>query len=420
MEKRIKDRYERNVKRIANSTLAQFEDKLQVFEPLSYFINVLKKAFVDLQEDEERYIGSYCVMIPDEIIYGLGYRPLRLCASHSTAALVGDDIVPRDACPVVKASAAFHYMNIMPMYKQCKCAVVPMTCDAKKKSAEVMAQYLPIIPMPFYASKNNRTFEQSVCDLKSLIKTLENITGSKFSNKKLLKSYREINMAQQEAYILYSYLQMDNPPIDGSVVMMIINSFCYSEPLEWAEKTAMINRKIEEILNDREERRNKKPRVFIAGSPISFPNYKVPFLLEELGAQIVGDESCLAGRLLYDPVVPRDESENSMIRALAARYISACTCPVFDDVEDRKIELMEKVRKSKAEGIIYHVLRGCTPYDFELSMIEEAAKEYDIPILRIETDFSSEDVEQVKIRFEAFVEMIEKRRRRNGKILSRI
>ena len=83
--------------------------------------------------------------------------------------------------------------------------------------------------------------------------------------------------------------------------------------------------------------------------------------------------------------------------------------------------LMEKVRNAKAEGIIYHVLRGCTPYDFELPMIEKVAREYDIPLLRIETDFSSEDVEQVKIRFEAFVEMIEKRRRTvNGKVLSRI
>ena len=230
-----------------------------------------------------------------------------------------------------------------------------------------------------------------------------------------------INYAQQQAYVLYNYLQMDNPPIEGSTVMLMLNSFCYAKPLEWADQVAQINKNIEVHLAVREERKNKKPRVFIAGSPISFPNYKVSFLLEELGAQIVGDESCLSGRLLYDPVMPKDESEESMIRALAARYISACTCPVFDNVEDRRTALFEKVKLSKAEGIIYHVLRGCTPYDFELPMIEKVAKECDIPVLRIETDFSSEDIEQVKIRFEAFVEMIEKRRRTaNGKVLSRV
>ena len=421
METKVKERYERNVKRIANSTLAHFQDKIDKFPSLDYFIGVLSKTFVDLEADDEQYIGSYCVMIPDEIIYGFGYRPLRLCGSHSTAALVGDDIVPRDACPVIKASVAFNYMNIMPIYKQCKCAIVPMTCDGKRKSAELLAQYMPIIPMPFYAAKNNRTFEQNVYDLRGLVQTLGQVTGKTFSYKKLLQAYREINYAQQQAYVLYNYLQMENPPIEGSTIMMMLNSFCYARPLEWAQQAVQINRQIRAHLAIREERKNKKPRVFIAGSPISFPNYKVPFLIEELGAQIVGDESCLSGRLLYDPVVPKDKSEQSMIRALAARYISACTCPVFDDVEDRQTALFEKVKNAKAEGIIYHVLRGCIPYDFELPMIEKFAKEYDIPVLRIETDFSSEDIEQVKIRFEAFVEMIEKRRRSaNGKVLSGI
>ena len=155
MEARVKERYERNVKRIANSTLANFQDRQVQLPSLNYFIEVLSNAFVTLKEDSEQYIGSYCVMIPDEIIYGFGYRPLRLCASHSTAALVGDDIVPRDACPVVKASIAFNYMRIMPMYQQCKCAIVPMTCDGKRKSAELLARYMPIIPMPFYSAKRS-------------------------------------------------------------------------------------------------------------------------------------------------------------------------------------------------------------------------------------------------------------------------
>jgi len=68
------------------------------------------------------------------------------------------------------------------------------------------------------------------------------------------------------------------------------------------------------------------------------------------------------------------------------------------------------LRQTKAEGVIYHILRGCTPYDFELSMVEQLAEKLNIPVLRVETDFSAEDAEQVKIRLEAFVELIEQRR----------
>lgn len=410
MKQNMRERYIRNIKKVAGSALNQFQKYIEKYEEMKYFTGVLKRVFVDLEETSVKYIGSYCIMIPDELIYGFGYQPLRLCASHATAALIGEDVVPRDACPVVKASVGFHYMNVMPIYKQCKCAVIPMTCDAKRKSAEIMSHYLPVIPMPFYAHKSNDTFEQTVYDLHGLIQSMEKILGIRFSDQKMIEAYQDIQYAQQQIYALSQFMKADEPPITGSSFMMILNSFCFTNPREWGEHVAKLNQEIACHKQVEEERRSRRPRVYIAGSPISFPNYKIPFLVEELGGVLAGDESCMAGRLLYDPVIPADLSRISMIRALAARYTAACTCPVFDAVEDREMNLLEKIHTTRAEGIIYHVLRGCTPYDFELSFLEKMAETNDIPIIRIETDFSAEDVEQVKIRIEAFLELIERRR----------
>lgn len=216
----------------------------------------------------------------------------------------------------------------------------------------------------------------------------------------------------EEKYLLQRKLYEKNPPIKGSQVMFALNSFIYTDPLEWEMSTRKLLADIEE--KEVKVPKRQRPRVFIAGAPVSFPNYKVPLMIEELGAQIVGDESCLSGRLLYDPVVPMDFSTTNMVRALAARYIAACTCPVFDNIEDRLASLKTRLDESGAEGIIYHVLRGCVPYDFELAAVEKWAEEENIPLLRVETDFSTEDVEQIKIRFEAFVEMIDQRRKRTS------
>jgi benzoyl-CoA reductase/2-hydroxyglutaryl-CoA dehydratase subunit BcrC/BadD/HgdB len=60
----------------------------------------------------------------------------------------------------------------------------------------------------------------------------------------------------------------------------------------------------------------------------------------------------------------------------------------------------------KIDGIIYHVLKGCVSYDFELSRVEKTMKERDIPVLRIETDYNPEDIEQLRTRIEAFVEVL--------------
>ncbi len=407
MEQRTKDRYIRNIQRLANVAI----ENIAPDNDFAFFKKVYQDAFCSFEGNENKYIGSYCVMIPDEIIHALGYLPLRLCAGHQIPAYLGEEFIPRDACPVVKASVGFHAMQVLPMYNQCETAIMPMTCDGKRKSAEVLSQFLPIIPVPISMSKDHAAFEKTIATFQALVKTLEYHTGVKLSNKKLKQACVEINEAQKQAYLLQEKLQAKNPQIKGSELMFVMNSFIYTKPSIWKEEAKKLLQIIEEREKNPKIPKRQRPRVFIAGSPISFPNYKVPLLLEELGAQIVGDESCLSGRLMYDPVVPNDDSSMGIIRALAARYVAACTCPVFDSLDDRLCSLKTRYDNSKAEGIIYHVLRGCVPYDFELIAMEEFAERENIPLLRVETDFSAEDVEQVKIRFEAFVEMIEQKRK---------
>ena len=410
MENRTLERYKRNISRVSSGSLKQLTSARDIPKGLEYFTNLLKRTFIDCEKDDSEYIGSYCVMVPDEMLYAFGYRPLRLCAGHSIPAMIGNEIVPRDACPVLKATAGFHAMQVMPIYQQCRLAVLPMTCDGKRKSAALLSQYLPVIPLPLEMDKSENRFTQNLQNMYALMKSISTETGRRLSNRRLIESCKSINTAQQEAYKLYALLSSDNPPVTGSQVMAVLNSYCYDTPESWARHMKILNTELSHKAALMQPPKRKKPRIFIAGSPITFPNYKLPFLLEGLGAQIVGDETCMAGRLLYDPVVPDDYSTDGILRALTARYVCACTCPVFEQTDDRLCSITEKLHQTKAEGVIYHILRGCTPYDFELSMVEQLADKLDIPVLRVETDFSAEDAEQVKIRLEAFVELIEQRR----------
>jgi benzoyl-CoA reductase/2-hydroxyglutaryl-CoA dehydratase subunit BcrC/BadD/HgdB len=44
-------------------------------------------------------------------------------------------------------------------------------------------------------------------------------------------------------------------------------------------------------------------------------------------------------------------------------------------------------------------------YDFEVARVERMMKEAGIPLWRVEMDYNPEDVEQLRTRIEAFVEM---------------
>ena len=85
---------------------------------LNNFYNVLQDVFINLNKqetDEKKYIGSYCIMIPEEIIYAANAIPIRLCSGNYTSYSIGDNSVPRDACPLVKAVVGSYYSKSFPI-----------------------------------------------------------------------------------------------------------------------------------------------------------------------------------------------------------------------------------------------------------------------------------------------------------------
>ena len=70
------------------------------------------------------------------------------------------------------------------------------------------------------------------------------------------------------------------------------------------------------------------------------------------------------------------------------------------------------------DGIVYHVLKGHIEADFELPRIEALAEKRGLPVIRVETDYQQQDVEQLRIRMEAFGEMLRQQRREEARIAS--
>ncbi len=176
----------------------------------------------------------------------------------------------------------------------------------------------------------------------------------------------------------------------------------------WTKAMEKLNNELEKKQqSSRNICKNKAPRIFIAGCPSIFPNWKIPFIIEESGGIVVSEESCTGERLLYDPVAVTEKSLSHLMTSIAAKYIMPCICPSFSPNADRLFRLQQIVEDFNVNGIIYYVLKGCLLYDFELKRVEDTLRDMDIPVLRVETDYNPEDVEQLRTRIEAFMEMLE-------------
>jgi benzoyl-CoA reductase/2-hydroxyglutaryl-CoA dehydratase subunit BcrC/BadD/HgdB len=98
-----------------------------------------------------------------------------------------------------------------------------------------------------------------------------------------------------------------------------------------------------------------------------------------------------------------DETVDEMLDAIVDRYFQV-DCAIFAPNPERLEHIQQMFSEYKADGVIHYGLQFCQPYLMEAIPVEKALEEKNIPCLRIETDYSMEDVGQLKTRVEAFVE----------------
>ena len=121
---------------------------------------------------------------------------------------------------------------------------------------------------------------------------------------------------------------------------------------------------------------------------------------------IAADELCTSERNLVSTTVYDELSEYGLLKALAEKYQLSCSCPTFADNDRRLKNILSIMRDYNIKGIVYHLLKGCHPYDIESFHFEKVFKENGFHFMKIETDYSKEDRENILCRLEAFRETL--------------
>lgn len=372
--------------------------------------NLTDKEFIEeIKKEGKKIIGTFCVFVPEEFIYAAGAIPLRLCAGIFDTVAPVEEFLPRDACPVIKSSLGLIHLKLLPQYEFLDLVVIPTTCDWKMKYGEIINSYFPVWVLNLPHQKEIPSAKRFWKDeLKTFISKLQSITGKRINRRSLRDSIRLLNRAQAVFRKLYKLRQRKRIPIWGSDAMLVMSVYFFSDINKWIDGMERLVSEIEK--RDISVCPDNSPRIMLCGSPIIWPNWKLPFIIESSGGVIVADEFCSSSRIIYDTVQIDEYTERDLFNAVCERYLLPCTCPCFTPNEDRKRRILQMVDDFSVEGVVYHVYKGCFIYDMELYGIEKALKEKGIPVIRIETDYSPEDIEQIRTRIEAFLEMLIARR----------
>jgi benzoyl-CoA reductase/2-hydroxyglutaryl-CoA dehydratase subunit BcrC/BadD/HgdB len=136
---------------------------------------------------------------------------------------------------------------------------------------------------------------------------------------------------------------------------------------------------------------------------MAIPNWKLHSIIEGSGAVVVGEESCVGERNFRDLLDENFSTVDEGLKKMADRYLEI-DCACFTPNDERLENIKSMTKKLRADGVIHYALQFCTPYMMEAYKVEKALGK--IPFMRMETDYSMEDVGQLKTRVEAFLEMV--------------
>lgn len=145
-------------------------------------------------------------------------------------------------------------------------------------------------------------------------------------------------------------------------------------------------------------------RLFLSGHLCQGPKADILDLIEGVGG-IIADDDLYTGYRYYAVDV---EVDGDPIEALAKRYLEK-SLPVptrsYLPVRWEKY-IVERVKASRAQGVVILVVKYCEPHLFNYPFIKEALATAGIPHIMLETEHEVVSLEATRTRLQAFVEML--------------
>ncbi|HBA03734.1 MAG TPA: 3-hydroxyacyl-ACP dehydratase [Clostridium sp.] len=382
-------------------------------ESMDYFNFVIAEIhgvrpaeLIEHQKNGGKVFGTFCVYVPDEIIFAAGAIATGLCGGSQFWVPGGEKVLPSSTCPFIKASVGARLDKTCPFFRIADMYIGETTCDGKKKAWEILGEDVPMHVMDLPQMKRRKDVEGWAEEIKTFMTKVEEFTGNKITAESLSSSIKLINDKRRALARLYELRKQPNPPISGKDVLLISQIAFYDDPTRF---TQMVNKLCDE-LDQRVKQgmgifKEGTKRILFTGTPMAVPNWKLHHIVETSGAAVVAEETCTGTRYFENLVDETKTSIDDMIMALAERYMSI-NCACFTPNSGRIDDIKRLVEEYKADGVIDINLKFCSLYDIEGYTVEKALKEAGIPVLGIETDYNDQDSQQLRTRIGAFVEIL--------------
>ena len=375
---------------------------MKKLNPFKYFANSIDHELEFVGKEKKKgvkIVGIYCEYTPREIILAAGAVPVCLCGTSNDTVSAAEAILPANLCPLIKSSFGYFLTGSCPFITMADMIVAETTCDGKKKMYEIMGQRKRVEVLELTQKSDSvSALKHWTDELRKFRHTLEMEFKVEITDRKLRAAIRVMNRERallKEAF----FLGKSSPPVVTGKELSSIRFRVAGIPGHMEM--------LEEFISQVKARgkNNKIParavRVMLTGCPTGSGSEKVIEIIEECGGVMVCQEACSGIKAVYEMTDEKGEP----LEAIARRHFNLpCSCMTPNR---GRTELIAKLAKEfKPDAIVDLVWQACHTYNVESYLIGEFTKNtLGLPFLKIETDYSASDREQLKVRISALLEI---------------
>jgi bzd-type benzoyl-CoA reductase N subunit len=344
----------------------------------------------------KKVFGYFCSYTPEELLHAAGIHPVRLFGGTEDITLA-DTLMQTFVCPFARGvldtalKGGFDYVDGV---------VHAYTCDATCGlfgiwQRNIKTDFTYMYSPPYFPSEGSLKY--LVRELNKLKAALEKFMGVEITDEAIAASIETFNRKRSALKRLYAIRAANPTPLAGHEVLDVVLAGTIAPPEDFPD---MVDALIKEALHPVGCGQDAQ-RVYISGSELHDP--EILETIESAGATIVGDDLCTGSRSFHNLVEPG----GNPIEALARRYTARTPCPSRLPVERRLEFILEGIRASRAESLIFVIQKFCDPHLAEQPLLSAELKKAGIPNMVIETEHRiGPGRGQIRTRVQGFLEMI--------------
>ncbi|MGD9117090.1 MAG: double-cubane-cluster-containing anaerobic reductase [Dehalococcoidia bacterium] len=359
---------------------------------------------VAAKEKGAKIVGLYCTYCPRELVIAAGAMPFGLCGTREVTA---ETELPRNLCPLIQSSYGLAVANQCPYFEIADLIIGETTCDGKKKMFEIMDSkglndiYVMNLPqMPSEAASLQLWIEE----LKRLKSYLETKFEVVITDRALREAIHFTNEENRSRKRLFDLNKNGRALISGMDMMTVSSQVMFLA--DRMESVRILDELVDEIEADAlSAAENSSPkRILLTGTPVGIGSEKVIRLVEEGGGIVVAMENCSGYKTVDLNIDEADPSDPLLL--MAQKYLKT-PCSVMSPNKGRLELLKTMIRDFQVEGVIDLTWQACLTYSVESYFVSEMVQnELGLPFLQIDTDYSQSDLERLRVRIEALLEMM--------------